>query len=54
MIADGIETYHLANGIGNTLPMYGGGDAKVLQFVVEKTDGVVLSLLVQLAQSLAE
>ena len=34
--------------------MYGGGDAKVLQFVVEKTDGVVLSLLVQLAQGLAE
>ena len=34
--------------------VYRSGDAEVLQFVVEETDGVFLGLLVQLAQGLAQ
>ena len=52
--ADGIKTYHLADSIGHGLAMYRSGDAEVLRLVVEETDSVVLGLLVQLAQGLAE
>ena len=52
--ADGIKTYHLTDSIGHGLAMYRSGDAEVLQFVVEETNGVFLGLLVQLAQGLAE
>ena len=51
---DGIEAYHLADGIGNRLTVDGSGDTEVLQFVVEETNGVVVGLLIQLSQSLAE
>ena len=53
-MADGIEAYHLTDGIGYSLATNGGGDAEILQLVVEKTDSVVVSLLVQLAQGFAE
>ena len=45
----GIEAYHLADGIGNSLATNGGGDAEVLQFVVEEVDFVVCGLGIQLA-----
>ena len=32
--ADGIEAYHLADGIGHGLAVYRSGDAEVLQFIV--------------------
>ena len=52
--ADGVEAYHLLDGIGQTLVFDGGGDAEVLQFVVEKVDDVFLLLTVQQEQGLAE
>ena len=52
--ADGIEADHLLDGIGQTLVLDGGGDAEVLQFVVEEIDDVFLLLVVQLEQGLAE
>ena len=52
--ADGVEAYHLLDGIGQLLILDGGGDAEVLQFVVEEVDGVVRLLVVQLEQDLAE
>ncbi|GJG28402.1 hypothetical protein PRRU23_21020 [Segatella bryantii] len=52
--ADGIETYHLLDGIGQTLVLDGGGDAEVLQFVVEEIDDVCRLLVIQLEQGLAE
>ena len=51
---DRIKTYHLADGVGHGLAVYRSGDAEVLQLVVEETDGIVLGLLVQLAQGLAQ
>ena len=52
--ADGIETYHLLDGIGQQLAVDRGGDAEVLQFVVKEVDDVVRLLVVQLEQGLAE
>ena len=52
--ADGIEAYHLTDGIGNGLATNGGSDAEVLQFVVEEVDFVVGALGIQLAQGIAE
>ena len=54
MGADGIEAYHLTDGIGHGLATNGGSDAEVLQFVVEKVDFVVCGLGIQLAQGIAE
>ena len=50
----GIETYHLADGIGNSLATNGGGDAEVFQFIVKEVDFVVCGLGIQLAQGIAE
>ena len=36
--ADGIEAYHLTDSIWHGLAMHGGGDAEVLQLVVEEVD----------------
>ena len=52
--ADGIETYHLTDGVGHGLAVYRSGDVEVLQFVVEETDGIFLGLFIQLAQGLAK
>ena len=52
--ADGIEAYHLTDGIGHGLATNGGSDAEVLQFVVEEVDFVVGALGIQLAQGIAE
>ncbi len=52
--ADGIEAYHLTDGIGHGLAMNRGGDVEVLQFVVEEIDFVVCGLGIQLAQGIAE
>lgn len=52
--ADGVEAYHLLDGIGQRLAADGGSDAEVLQFVVEEVDDVFRLLVVQLEQGLAE
>ena len=52
--ADGIEAYHLLNGIGQRLAADGGGDTEVLQFVVEEHDGIVGLLLCELAEGIGE
>ncbi len=51
---DRVEANHLADGIGDGFSADGGCDAEVFQIVVEETDGIVLTLLVQLAQSFAK
>ena len=52
--ADGVEAYHLLDGIGQFLVLDGGCDAEVLQLVVEEVDDVLRLLVVQLEQGLAE
>ena len=46
--ADGIEAYHLADGIGHGLTTNGGGDAEVLQLVVEEIDFNLTIFLISL------
>ena len=48
--ADRVKSYHLTDGIGHGLSVDRGGDAEVLQLVVEEVDGVVRLLDGQLAQ----
>ena len=52
--ADGIEAYHLQDGIGQSFAVDGSGDAEVLQFIVEEHDGVVCLLLCKPAEGIGE
>ncbi len=49
---DGIETYHLADGLGNWFVLDMGGYREILQFVVEEVDGIVAGFFSQLAQGI--
>ena len=51
---DGIESYHLSDGFGQCLAVDGRGDAEVLQFVVEKHDGIAGLLLAELPEGIGE
>ena len=52
--ADRIEAYHLLNGIRQRLATDGGGDAEVLQLVIEKHYGVVRLLPGKPAEGIRE
>ena len=52
--ANGIEAYHLLDGIWQFLVLDGSSNAEVLQFVVEEVDDVFLLLVIQLEQGIAE
>ena len=52
--ANRIEAYHLLDGIGQRLTADGGGDAEVLQFVIEEHDGVVCLQFGELTEGIGE
>ena len=51
--ADGIETYHLADGLGNWFVLDVGGNREILQFIVDKHNLVVACLLLDVLQRVA-